>query len=81
MVMLDSVRRKTLVPALARWLLGVGIAATLPANVATGLGHGWIGAAVAARRVVALVGLIRTSHDGFPKFSDFGGRPLWRVLR
>jgi hypothetical protein len=29
MVMLDSVRRKTLVPALTRWLLGLGIAATL----------------------------------------------------
>jgi hypothetical protein len=29
MVMLDSVRRKTPVPALTRWLLGLGIAATL----------------------------------------------------
>ena len=29
MVMLDSARRKTPVPALARWLLGLGIAATL----------------------------------------------------
>ena len=28
MVMLDSARRKTPVPALARWLLGLGIAAT-----------------------------------------------------
>ena len=48
MVMLDSARRKTPVPALARWLLGLGIAATLAANVAPGLGHGLIGAAVAA---------------------------------
>jgi len=39
MVMLDSARRKTPVPALARWLLGLGIAATLAANVAHGLGH------------------------------------------
>jgi hypothetical protein len=31
MVMLDSARRKILVPALARWLLGLGIAATLAA--------------------------------------------------
>jgi len=46
MVMLDSVRRKTQVPALARWLLGLGIAATLAANVAHGLGHGPVGAAV-----------------------------------
>jgi hypothetical protein len=38
MVMLDLARRKTPVPALARWLLGPGIAATLAANVAHGLG-------------------------------------------
>jgi hypothetical protein len=56
MVMLDSVRRETPVPALARWLLGLGIAATLTANVAHGLGGGLIGAAVAAWPAVALVG-------------------------
>jgi len=56
MVMLDSARRKTPVPALARWLLGLGIAATLAANVTHGLGHGLIGAAVAAWPAVALVG-------------------------
>ena len=56
MVMLDSARRKTPVPALARWLLGLGIAATLAANVAHGLGHGPVGAAVAAWPAVALVG-------------------------
>ena len=39
MVMLDSPRREVLVPALARWLLCLGIAATLAANVAHGLGH------------------------------------------
>jgi Protein of unknown function (DUF2637) len=37
MAMLDSARRKMPVPALARWLLGLGIAAMLAANVA----HGW----------------------------------------
>ena len=42
-------------PALARWLLGLGIAATLAANVAHGPGHGLIGAAVAAWPAVALV--------------------------
>jgi uncharacterized protein DUF2637 len=47
-VMLDCARRKVPVPALARWLLGLGIAATLAANVAHGLGHGLTGAAVAA---------------------------------
>src|SRR5215469_8584237 len=56
MVMLDSVRRRTPVPGLARWLLGLGIAATLAANVAHGLGHGLIGSAVAAWPAVALVG-------------------------
>ena len=54
--MLDSARRKTPIPVLARWLLGLGIAATLAANVAHGLGHGLIGAAVAAWPAVALVG-------------------------
>ena len=44
MVMLDSAR----VPALARWLLGLGIVATLAANVAHGLDHGLIGAVVGA---------------------------------
>ena len=56
MVMLDSVRRGVPVRSLARWLLGLGIAATLAANVAHGLGHGLIGAAVGAWPAVALVG-------------------------
>ena len=56
MAMLDSVRRGARVPSLARWLLGLGIIATLAANVAHGLGHGVIGAAVAAWPAVALVG-------------------------
>jgi Protein of unknown function (DUF2637) len=69
MVMLDSARRKTTVPTLARWLLGLGIVATLAANVAHGLGHGLTGAAVAAWPAVALVGsyellmlVIRSAH-------------------
>jgi hypothetical protein len=76
MVMLDSARRAMPVPALARWLLGLGIAATLAANVAHGLGHGLAGAAVAAWPAVALVGsyellmmVIRSSQvpaDGAP---------------
>jgi Protein of unknown function (DUF2637) len=56
MVMLDSARRGARVPALARWLLGLGIVATLAANVAHGLGHGLIGAAVGAWPAVVLVG-------------------------
>jgi hypothetical protein len=56
MVMLDSARRMTVVPGLARWLLCLGIVATLAANVAHGLGHGLAGATVAAWPAVALVG-------------------------
>src|SRR6201987_873996 len=56
MVMLDSAGRKVPAPALARWLLGLGITATLAANVAHGLGHGLTGAVVAAWPAVALVG-------------------------
>ena len=48
-------RRKTLVPALARWLLGLGIAANPAANVTHGLGHGLAGGAVAAWPAMALV--------------------------
>jgi hypothetical protein len=79
MVMLDSARRKVPVPALARWLLGVGIAATLAANVAHGLGHGLMGAAVAAWPAVALVGsyellmtVIRSSQVPVEDMSESG---------
>jgi Protein of unknown function (DUF2637) len=56
MVMLDSARKGAQAPALARWLLGSGIVATLAVNVAHGLGHGLIGAVVAAWPAIALVG-------------------------
>jgi Protein of unknown function (DUF2637) len=56
MVMLDSAHRGLRVPRLARWLLCLGITATLAANVAHGLGRGLAGAAVAAWPAVALVG-------------------------
>jgi hypothetical protein len=69
MVMLDSARRKTPVPALARWLLGLGIAATLAANVAHGLGSrpDRCGSGrVASGRAG---GFLRTPHDGHSWFS------------
>jgi len=47
-VLPDPARREAPVPALARWLPDLGVAATLAANVAHGLGHGPAGAAVAA---------------------------------
>ena len=45
-----------LVPLMVDGLVGLGIAATLAANVAHGLGQGLTGAAVAAWLAVALVG-------------------------
>jgi hypothetical protein len=56
MVILDANRRKLHVPALAKWSLGVGIVATIGANVAHGLNHGVIGATVSAWPALALVG-------------------------
>lgn len=85
MVMLDSARRDARAPALARWLLGLGILATLAANVTYGLGQGIIGAAVAAWPAVALVGsyellmmVIRSSQvpaGGMPE-TGHGADPL-----
>lgn len=56
MVVLYAARHQLGVPALARWLLGLGIMATLAANVAHGWSHGPIGAAVAAWPAASLVG-------------------------
>jgi Protein of unknown function (DUF2637) len=68
MVMLYAARHRVPVPALARWLLGLGIAATLTANMAQGWSHGPVGAVVAAWPAASLVGsyellvwLIRTA--------------------
>jgi hypothetical protein len=68
MVVLYSARHQVPVPSLARWLLALGIAATLTANMAHGWSHGPVGAVVAAWPAVSLVGsyellvwLIRTS--------------------
>ena len=48
MVVLYAARHRVPVPSLARWLLALGIAATLTANMAQGWSHGPIGAVVAA---------------------------------
>jgi Protein of unknown function (DUF2637) len=55
-VILYAARHQLPVPALARWLLGLGIAATLTANMAQGWSHGPVGAVVAAWPAVSLVG-------------------------
>jgi Protein of unknown function (DUF2637) len=69
MLILDASRRHQPVPPLARWCLGAGIAATIGANLAHGLGHGPIGALVSAWPALALAGsfellmtLVRTEH-------------------
>ena len=68
MAVLYAARHRVPIPSLARWLLTLGIAATLTANMAQGWSHGPVGAVVAAWPAVSLVGsyellvwLIRTS--------------------
>ncbi|HUY45819.1 MAG TPA: DUF2637 domain-containing protein [Streptosporangiaceae bacterium] len=71
MVVLYAARHRLAAPPLARWLLALGIVATLAANVAHGWSHGPAGAAVAAWPAASLVGsyelllwLIRTAAAG-----------------
>ena len=71
MVNLYAARHRLLVPVLARWLLALGIVATLAANMAQGWSHGPVGAVIAAWPAVSLVGsyellvwIIRTASAG-----------------
>jgi Protein of unknown function (DUF2637) len=71
MVVLYAARHRLPAPGLARWLLALGILATLAANVAHGWSHGPVGATVAAWPAASLVGsyelllwLIRTAAAG-----------------
>ena len=59
MLILYAARHRVPVPSLARWLLALGIAATLTANMAQGGSHGPVGAVIAAWPAVSLVG----SHE------------------
>ena len=54
MLVLSAARHRVPVPPLARWLLGLGITATLTANMAQGWSHGPVGAVVAAWPAVSL---------------------------
>jgi len=56
MVVLYAAQHRVPVPSLARWLLALGIAATLTANMAQGWSYGPVGAVVAAWPAVSLVG-------------------------
>jgi uncharacterized protein DUF2637 len=71
MVNLYAARHRLPAPALARWLLALGIVATLAANMAQGWSHGPVGAIIAAWPAVSLVGsyellvwIIRTAAAG-----------------
>jgi hypothetical protein len=73
MVILHAARYRLPVPRLARWMLALGIAASLAVNVAQGWSHGLVGAAAAAWPAVALVGsyellawMIRTAAPSGP---------------
>jgi hypothetical protein len=87
MLILDASRRAMPAPPLARWCLGAGIAATIGANLAHGLGHGPIGAPVSAWPALALAGsfellmtLIRTeppaTQTAIPPDHERQARPL-----
>jgi hypothetical protein len=83
MVNLYAARHRLPVPALARWLLALGIVATLAANMAQGWSHGPVGAVIAAWPAVSLVGsyellvwIIRTAAAAGPDrgpVADHGG--------
>jgi len=73
MVIMYATRHRLPVPRLARWLLTLGIVATLAANMAQGWSHGPVGAVVAAWPAASLVGsyellvwIIRTAAAGSP---------------
>jgi len=90
MVVLYAARHRIPVPSLARWLLGLGIAATLTANMAQGWSRGPVGAVVAAWPAVSLVGsyelpvwLIRTSGtaEHRPPAEHLGDAAVCRAAR
>ena len=80
MVVLYAARHRVPVPSLARWLLGLGIAATLTANMAQGWSHGPVGAVVAAWPAVSLVGSYeRTAGLAHSRVRDAGTRAIGRT--
>ena len=90
MVVLYAARHRVPVPSLARWLLALGIAATLTANLAQSWSHGPVGAVVAAWPAVSLVGsyellvwLIRTcgAADRGPSAAHLRTGPACRAAR
>jgi hypothetical protein len=58
LVLLHEARRGHRPPASARWLLGLGVAATVGANVAYGVAFGALGAVISAWPPAAFVGTV-----------------------
>jgi DNA-binding CsgD family transcriptional regulator len=58
LVLLHEARNRRPAPALARGMLGLGVAATVAANVAYGAGFGWPGALISAWPAVAFIGAV-----------------------
>src|SRR5256885_109901 len=80
MVVLYAARHRVPVPSLARWLLALGIAATLTANMAQGWSHGPVGAVVAAWPAVSLVGSYERTPDlAHPHLRGAGTRATGRA--
>jgi hypothetical protein len=84
MVNLYAAQHRLPVPALARWLLALGIVATLAANMAQGWSHGPVGAVIAAWPAGSLVGsyellvwIIRTAAAGGLARVPAADRTLW----
>lgn len=90
MVLLDAARRGQRAPALARVALGLGIGATVAANVLHGISYGPVGAAIAAWPAVTLtvvyellMGMIRRARESTPAEGGPNGRvdvaaDMWR---
>ena len=79
MLMLYAARHRVPVPLLARWLLGLGIAATLIANMAQGWSHGPVGAVVAAWPAASLVGSYELSGLAHPHLRSIRTRAISRA--
>jgi hypothetical protein len=81
MVVLYAARHRMPVPSLAGWLLALGIAATLTANMAQGWSHGLVGAVVAAWPAVSLVGSYELSGLAHPHLRAGSARAVGRAPR
>ncbi len=86
LVMLSAARQRILAPALARWMLALGIGATIGANVLYGAPYGAVGAVVSAWPAVSFIGSVELlawtirAHVDAPKPAASGtGDPLLSV--